>query len=63
MNTAILVILLINFCTITILLGTTKYLNYIDAKAQRHYERVRQNIEYLESLDPIRKHYSNHGHE
>lgn len=62
MKLAILLII-INLCSIIILLFTTKYLNYIDAKAQKQFERVRQNIEYLESFDPTRKHYSNNRHE
>lgn len=63
MNTAILLIVIINIITISILLGTTRYLNYIDAKAQRDYQRIRQNIEILESFETTRKHYSNYGQE
>lgn len=43
------VLIIINLFTITILFGTTRYLNYIDAKAQKHFEQTRLMIEYLES--------------
>lgn len=42
------ILIIINLLTIAILLGTTKYLNYIDAKAQKHFEQTRLMIEYLE---------------
>ena len=51
MITFLLVILVINLFTIILLLGTTKYLNYIDAKAQKHFEQTRLMIEYLERED------------
>lgn len=48
MMATLLVILVINLFTIALLLGTTKYLDYIDSKAQKHFERTRLMIEYLE---------------
>lgn len=48
MNTAILLIVIINIFTISILLGTTRYLNYIDAKAQKKFEQTRLMIQHLE---------------
>lgn len=51
MSTAILIIIIINLFTIVLLFGTTKYLNYIDKKAQKHFEETRLMIEYLERED------------
>ena len=42
------ILIIINLVTILILFSTTKYLNYIDAKAQKHFEQTRLMIEYLE---------------
>jgi len=56
------ILIAINIVSIVMLLGTTKYLNYIDRKAQKHFEMTRLAVQYLEKTKD-NKHYLNHGHE
>lgn len=55
--TVIMVIILVNFFTISIFLSTTKYLDYIDKQAQKDFEIIRKNLEHLESFQYKNKFY------
>ena len=63
--------LLVSF---VLLLGTSKYLDHIDRKVQKHFEFTRMAIEHLEKTKNYkfsnknyssypRKHYENYGQE
>jgi len=58
------IIIAINIVSIVMFLGTTKYLDHIDRKAQKYFEINRLEIQQLKEIKNNKsKYYWNHGHE